>query len=162
MRKKLNTGTIYAPTMAQDKFLCKWQLCYIWLLSCCYCFTDVVKSRTKVWCSSYNCAAGACTGAQLAAHMPTVCLVAFKASCLLWYCGAFLPPPPPFFFLFVFFIPFARFIIFGILYSLRKLSWPENAWGHKGSPFWDSTPFKGRMTGESSSTRVEWVGVTEP
>ena len=62
-----------------------------------------------------------------AIHMPTVCLVAFKASCLLWYCGAFLPPPPPFFFLFVFSILLLGLLYFGILYSLRKLSWLENA-----------------------------------
>ena len=34
-------------------------------------------------------AAGACAGVQLAAHMHTVCIMAFKASCLLWYCRAF-------------------------------------------------------------------------
>ena len=161
MRKKLNTGTIYAPTMAQDKLFCKWQLCYIWLLSCCYCFAGVVKSRTKVWCSSYNCAAGACTGAQLAAHMPTVCLVAFKVSCLLWYCGAFLPTPPPFFCSFCLFHPFWYYIWYFVLSSHAQLAW-KCMRAIRDHPSWDSTPFKGRMTGESSSTRIEWLGVTEP
>ena len=40
---------------------------------------------------------GPCAGAQLAARMCIVCLVAFKVSCLLWCCGAFLHPPPLFF-----------------------------------------------------------------
>ena len=94
----------------------------IWLLSCCYCFTDVVKSRTKVWCSSYNCAAGACTGTQLAAHMPTVCLVAFKASCLL---RSFSTTPSSLFFFMSFPSLLLGLLSFGILYSLYKaqLAW---------------------------------------
>ena len=72
-------------------------------------------------------AVGACTGAQLAARMPTVCLVrSFQGELSAVVLQSFSnpPPPPPFFNVF-FFLSFPSLLLyFGILYSLHKFSWP--------------------------------------
>ena len=75
-------------------------------------------------------AAGACAGAVSSTHAH--CLPhGFQGELSAVVLRSFLPP------FFNFFLSFPSLLLgllyVGILYSLRQLSWLENAWGHKGS-----------------------------